>query len=349
MKTIKLALWIALLAASAPAARNLDIYTIDVEGGKAVLVVSPSGESMLVDVGWPASPNRPASTDRILEAVKAAGLKQIDYLLITHYDIDHIGDVPALLAKIPARRLLDHGEMMTPDASNPQWKAMVETGRERFAVYKTLREKMPYTLLKPGDRIPIKGVQVDVIASAAKLIQKPVKGAGKANPLCAATKQADLLERDVEDDQSVGLLYTFGKFRMLDLTDVEAHYSHDLACPLDLIGPVDIYHVNVHGQLKGIDAALVGALRAPVLIQGNGARKGADAGSWPILKAAPGLKDIWQVHYSENAGKDGNPPEDFIANPQGPDAFHWIKVSVEPSGAFTVTNGRNGFHQTYQK
>src|SRR5260370_13488855 len=140
---------------------------------------------------------------------------------------------------------------------------------------------------------------------------------------------------DGGDKQSIGLLITSGKFRMLDLADLEAHHSHDLVCPDNLIGTVDVYNVNVHGQFKGIAPELVGALQAPVIIQANGARKGADAQTWPVLEAAPEgrgkTKDIWQLHYSLNAGKDANPPEDFIANLEPPNGFKWIRIS-------TVTN-----------
>jgi hypothetical protein len=94
---------------------------------------------------------------------------------------------------------------------------------------------------------------------------------------------------------------------------------------------------------------MIGAVRAPVLIQANGARKGADAQTWPVLRAAPGLQDIWQLHESLNAGKDANPPTDFMVNVEPTDSFKWLKISAERSGAFTVTNSRNGFSKRYQR
>jgi hypothetical protein len=173
--------------------------------------------------------------------------------------------------------------------------------------------------------------------------------AGARNALCESFKQADALASDAEDDRSIGLLISLGKFRMLDLADLEAHPSHELVCPNNLIGPVSVYNVNVHGQFKGIAPELVGALQAPVMIQANGARKGADARTWPALRGAPGLQDIWQLHFSLNAGKDANPPEDFIANLEGSDGFKWIQISATKDGAFTVTNTRTGFQKRYGK
>jgi beta-lactamase superfamily II metal-dependent hydrolase len=329
---------LALLATSLTAAKNLEVYVIDVEGGKAVLLISPTGQSMLIDAGWPASNNRPASTDRIVEAARAAGLKRIDNLLITHFDIDHIGDVPDLVSKIPVGHIFDHGDLQTSNAQAMQ----------RFASYEAVRDKVGHTALKAGDSVPIEGVEVRVLSADGKLITKPVGGAGARNALCDRYGQADALASDAEDDRSIGLMITLGRFRMLDLADLEAHLSHDLVCPNNLIGPVSVYNANVHGQFKGIAPELVGAVQAPVIIQANGARKGADAQTWPVLEGAAGLKDIWQLHYSLNAGNGANPPEDFIANLEGADGFKWIQISVEKSGAFTVTNTRNGFSKRYR-
>lgn len=298
MKLIHLALFIALVPSPSPA-QTLDIYTIDVEGGKAVLTVSPLGESMLVDVGWPEFRQREASTERIVEVAKAAGLERIDYLLISHYDVDHIGDVPALVDAFPVGHILDHGEI------HP---GMGDRNKEIFSAYAAVRDKVGHTVLTPGDRLPIKGIDVLVLTASGHQIETTVEGGGANNPLCTQYTQADIRETDYEDNSSVGLLYRWGNFTMIDLADLEAHHARGLVCPANLVGPIDVYHVNVHGQFKGIAPEFVNALGATVMILGNGTRKGADAESWPVLSAAPGLKDIWQVHYSLNAGESMNPP-----------------------------------------
>jgi hypothetical protein len=240
-------------------------------------------------------------------------------------------------------RVFDHGDYQT---SNPQ-------AVQRFAAYAALREKIGHTVLKVGDKVPIKGVDVQVLSAGGKSITKPLPGAGQLNAPCDTYKQQDALASDVEDNQSIGLLITFGKFRMLDLADLEAHHGHDLVCPNNLIGTMDVYNVNVHGQFKGIAPELVGELHAQVILQANGPKKGADAETWPVLKAASGpqgkKKGIWQLHYSPNAGKTVNPPDDFIANLEPSDGFKWIRISATKNGRFIVTNTRNGFSQRYGK
>lgn len=332
----KLLLLACLTPLLAIGAKTLDFYTIDVEGGKSVLVVTPAGQSMLLDVGWPKLSDREASTDQIVAALKGAGLQQLDYLLISHFDVDHMGDVPALAARFPIRHILDHGEPARAD-------------QERFKAYDELRRKIGFTVLKPGDRLPLKGVDVEVVTAGGRRLSKPLRGGGAANPLCASNPQKAALATDVEDDQSIGLLFQYGAFRMLDLADLEAYPSHDLACPVNLVGTVDVYHVNVHGQFKGIAPELIGAIRPTIAIMGNGARKGADPPTWPALRATPGLEDIWQEHYSARGTKDTNPPPGFIANlEESPDPFAMIKITVQPDGSYTVTNSRNGFSKTYK-
>src|ERR1700726_4602639 len=108
MKFLAIALMGTFLASALPAAKTLDFYTIDVEGGKSVLIVSPSGESMLFDGGWPRAAKREASADRIVQTANAAGLKPIDHLGISPFDVDHMGDVPQLASKIRVGHIYDH-------------------------------------------------------------------------------------------------------------------------------------------------------------------------------------------------------------------------------------------------
>jgi competence protein ComEC len=319
----------------ARAAKTLDVYDIDVEGGKAVLIVSPSGESMLFDVGWPGNDGR--DSDRIVAAAKAAGLKQIDYLVISHYDTDHLGDVPLLLSKFPVKHIVDHGPMEAAKAPSEQYKA-----------YAAVRDRMDHISVKPGDRIPIQGVEVLVVTAAGKHLDRPLAGAGAPNPLCATTPEEPARASDVEDNMSIGLLFTLGKFRMLDFADLESAYDYKLMCPNNPIGSVDVYQVSIHGQDKGVSPVLAQALHARVALMGNGPRKGGAPQTWATLRGAPGMEDIWQVHYSVEGGKDHNPPEDFIANPDGADKAHWIKLSASSDGSFSVTNSRNGFSKRYK-
>jgi beta-lactamase superfamily II metal-dependent hydrolase len=324
-----------ILAAAAQAA-PLDVYVIDVEGGKSVLVISPSGESLLLDVGSSGREGR--DTNRILEALKAAALTRIDYLVISHLDSDHVGDVPLLVSKFPVRRIVDNGPLQTTGKNVEQ----------RYATYSAVRDKMDHTAVKPGDRIPIRGLEVRVVTAGGKFVDRPLPGGGQKNTTCANTSQEPELPQDLEDNMSIGLLFTLGKFRMLDLADLEAHYDYRLMCPVNPVGTVDVYQVSVHGQDKGVSPVLANAIKARVAITANGPNKGATPKTWNTLRDAPGLADIWQVHYSLAGGKENNPPDDYIANVDTDCSANWLKLSAQPDGSFTVTNSRNNFTKAYK-
>jgi competence protein ComEC len=318
------------------APQNLDIYWIDADGGAATLIVSPSGESMLVDSGNRRPDDRDAK--RIYAATQQAGLKKIDFLLTTHFHSDHIGAMPALAKLIPIGLYMDHGESVEiarPDVA-AAYKAYVEqsAGKRR--------------ILKPGDHIPLKGVDVEVIISAGQPITKALKGGGAPNPACADYKPQGA-DADPDNDQSVGFVLQFGAFRFIDMGDLTWNYEPKLVCPANLIGTVDIYQTTHHGLERSNSPQFVWAIRPKVAVMNNGSRKGGPASVFDILRHSPGLEDIWQTHLALGTPKEVNTDEKMIANLEAsPDDGNWLKASVDSHGKYTLTNPRNGFSKTYE-
>jgi len=317
------------------AADDLRVYAIDVEGGKSTLYVSPTGESMLVDTGYGDYHNRDA--DRIAAAAQAAGVKQIDYLVITHYHGDHVGGVAQLAAKMPIRSFFDHGEIF--GAVNPDAKA-------GYDAYVALRAKGPRTIVKPGDTIPIKGIGVEVVTAAGEAIAQPLPGAGQPNPVCASYQALD--QDTGENAHSIGMVIAYGSFRLADLGDLFWNQEYDLACPNNKLGVVDVYMTTHHGTKTSGSPQMVDALHPKVAIMNNGADKGGSVKAWKTIHNSPGLIDLWQLHFSNEGGKAHNAPEAFIANPTEPCQGQWIELTARKDGTFTVVNGRNGFRKTYR-
>ena len=315
------------------APKTLDIYFVDVEGGQATLIVTPSKQSLLIDAGWPGFENRDAK--RIAAAAKKAGIKKIDFLLTTHYHRDHVGGVPEIAAILPVVTFVDHGPIR-------------ETGKaadELFLAYRQVMEKAKRMTVKPGDTLPLKDVKVEVLSADGNLIAQARPGAGAPNPLCSSEKRKD--DDPTENARSLGTFLTYGKFRFIDLGDLTWNKELELVCPTNKIGQVDVYLTTHHGMDISGPAAIVHALKPRVAIMNNGAKKGGSAPAWQAVHSSPGLEDFWQLHYAEAGGKENNAPDAFIANPVEDGSGGWIRVSAESSGAFTVYNSRNKYQKTY--
>jgi competence protein ComEC len=185
-----------------------------------------------------------------------------------------------------------------------------------------------------------------VLSAGGHAISKPLPGAGQPNELSPSAKPT-YQDRD-DNAGSVGLLYEFGKFRMIDLGDLLSSVEYDLMCPNNLVGTVDLFMLSHHGLAVSNAKFLVHALRPKAAIMNNGSRKGGAPETFDTLKSSPGLIDLWQLHSSIAAGEK-NAPEDFIANPKDPCEGKLIKVSAQRDGAFTITNTRNDFSKTYKQ
>ncbi|MDP8983225.1 MAG: MBL fold metallo-hydrolase [Acidobacteriota bacterium] len=323
-----------LLATGLQAGKSLEVYFVDVEGGQATLVVSPSGQSLLIDTGWRGFNGRDAG--RIVEAAKAAKIKQLDYVLITHYHRDHVGGVTQLVDRMKVGTFLDHG----PNTEDSK------VTREDYADYeKVLGRAAQHVVLKPGDTVPVKGITVQVIAANGEHIAKPLDGAGQPNPLCssAAKREPD----PTENARSLGVLITYGSFRLLDLGDLTWNKELELACPNNLIGTVDVYLTTHHGSEPSGPPQIVHALHPRVAIMNNGAKKGGNPKAWQIVKDSPGLEDLWQVHYAMEGGREHNAADTYIANVDEFCEGKSLKLTAESNGAFTVTNSRNKYQKSY--
>ena len=314
----------------------LDVYFVDVEGGQATLFLSPSGQSLLVDTGFPGA----RDADRIATVAKQAGIAQIDYLVVTHYHTDHVGGVPELVTRLPIRTFVDHGPNMEGSALNSD---------KMYEAYAAVRDNGQHIVAVPGAKLPIKGIDVRVVSAAQVAITKALPGAGAANPLCGDFQPKDETKDRLlggENKASAGTVISFGRFRMVDLGDLTWNAEHDLACPKNLVGIVDVYLTTHHGQnISGLPM-LVHGLHPRVAIMNNGSKKGGHPDTFDTLHRSPGLEDLWQLHYALDA-KEKNSPEQLIANPDETTA-HYIKISARADGSFTVTNSRTGYHKEYR-
>jgi beta-lactamase superfamily II metal-dependent hydrolase len=350
----------ALLAQSRAAA--LDIYYIDTEGGQSTLFVSPNGESLLVDTGNAGD----RDLGRIVDTLKAAGVKQIDHMWTTHYHGDHVGSLLALAKQVPMMHFYDHGK---PHPNDRIVSAAFLTSYEELSQGKR-------TIIKPGDKVKMAGLDITAVASANQFIRTNLPGGGRPNAGCSGVQKKDeSAYTDPDNGESAGFVLNYGRFRTVDLGDLTWNGELDLMCPTNRIGTIDLYLTSHHGLAKSGSPALVQGLQPRVAVMNNGTRKGGEPDTFRVLHELSGLEDLWQLHWAYNAPLE-NTPAAFIANiednatlaavlappPQaagargGPGGFggaahspaYLIKISAQQDGSFTVTNTRNGFSKTYR-
>jgi len=336
---------------------TLSIYYIDTEGGQSTLFVGPTGESLLVDTGNAGD----RDFGRIVETLTAAGVTRIDHLWTTHYHGDHVGALLALAKQVPVMRFYDHG---TPHAGDRIVSAAFLSSYDELSRGKR-------TIVKPGDTLRMTGLDITAVASANRFLRSNLPGGGGPNAFCAGVKPKDESAYfDPDNGESAGFVLAYGRFRTIDLGDLTWNGELDLMCPANRIGTVDLYLTSHHGLEKSGSPALVHALRPRVAVMNNGTRKGGTPDAFRVLHEAPGLEDLWQLHWSYNVGLD-NAPGVFVANVDdaatvasvltappasgrggAPPAAHspayLIKVAAQQDGTFTVTNTRNGFSKTYR-
>jgi competence protein ComEC len=310
-------------AAIQAAPKTLDIYFIDVEGGAATLIVTPSGESLLIDSGFPGE----RDAGRIARvASHVAGLKQVDHYITTHWHQDHVGGIPKLSQLIPVKHYYDHGLPATLPS---------DIKSEMIEAYKQTVQGKSVTL-KPGDYIDLQQSPknlspLKILVLAANGIVLGEQPGAPQIKVCGPKFEA-MPEDKSDNANSVGILLSFGRFKFFDGGDLTWNVENRLACPKNLAGAVDVYQSDHHGADSSNNPALVHALKPRVAIINNGPRKGGEARSFATMRSVKEIQAIYQVHRNVRTTEKDNAPSDFVANDEEACQGEFIKVSVDSSG-----------------
>jgi competence protein ComEC len=349
--TAVLALCTVLASLVVSADGPLQIHFIDTEGGQATLLVTPSGESVLIDAGYGPRGGRgrgpvpPADRDanRIVDAARVAGISRIDYLIVTHFHPDHAGGVTELAARMPIGTFVDYGSPLGTIYGPDRMSA------NTFATYEAVRAKGRHLEARPGEKLPLRGLDVTFVSAGGRHLMKPLAEAGQTNSACTALEPHP--EDGTENFRSVGVLFKFGAFRFLDLGDLSGMTLTRLACPKDLIGRVSVMVTPHHGDYDASVPALYAAIQPRVVVMNNGGAR--NHGGFPehfqAIRRQASLEDLWQIHRSVNTSTD-NSEDGLLANiDDGQTTGFPITLTASEDGSFALTNARTSFTKTYPK
>jgi competence protein ComEC len=337
--------------AQTTSARPLEIYFIDVEGGAATLLVTPDRESILIDCGWPGKEDR--DPKRIVHVLKdLAGCEQLDHLVTTHWHTDHYGGVAGLAKLLTIAHFWDRG--LPEDAeARPDFPDGPKPADPLGIAYRAA-SRGKRKALHAGDSLPLKGLKAIVLASGGQVVGPAnAPSAGRTTPATAPnalceTAPADLPVDTSDNARSLAILFSLGKFQFFDAGDLTWNVEKRLVCPIDLVGPVDLYQVTHHGMDISNHPTLVQTLAPTVAIMNNGPRKGGAPDTVKRLRSVSSIQAAYQLHRNAATSDDDNTDPSLIANKASTEG-EFIRVRIGPDGSkFTVQVGEHGAERTFE-
>ena len=318
--------------------KRLDIYFIDVEGGASTLIVTPSGESFMVDSGYPGFDNR--DRDRIVDvATNQAGLKKLDHAFVSHWHLDHYGNHASLTEKIKIGTFWDRGipDFLTED----------KNFEERVALYRSASQNKSKTV-KAGDTIPLKSGDTKLAMEIVTASREMIPNSGALNPF-AKDHVAKPVDKS-DNAASVSFVLQFGEFRFMSCGDLTWNIEAKLVTPRNSVGKIDAFMVTHHGLPNSNNPVFVKAIDPVVAIMCNGPTKGGAASTQTTLRQVKSLKALYQLHRNIKLQEDEQTPKAFIANHGGSERCEgvFVKLSVAPDGKrYTVQIGEDGIKRAY--
>jgi competence protein ComEC len=319
------------LTSAAPgqqAKRGLEIFFVDVEGGAATLTVTPAGESVLVDCGWPGRGGRDAK--RIVHVLKeVAGLQQLDHYVTTHWHTDHYGGIADLAKLVPIRNYWDRGIPATGDGND---------FADLIHAYKIASGGKSKTL-KAGDVLPLRPeglpIKLDIVAASGK-----VTGEGAAEIAVSCGKHPAKPVDPSDNAKSLALLLHYGQFDFLNCGDLTWNIEHKLVCPSNRVGKVDLWQVTHHGSDQSNNPAVPETIEPVCAVMCNGPRKGGSPGVVQTIKRTPSIQGFFALHRNVASTPQDNAAPEFTANMEEQCQGEFLRVRLNEAGdEYTVQKG----------
>ena len=335
---VTLAIVVATHTGRAQAPRSLQVYWIDVEGGAATLIVTPAGESVLVDAGNPGG----RDSGRVLKTARElAHLTRIDYLVVTHLHGDHFGGVAEVANGIPVGTLYENGISNAPAS---------EQAQPTLAGYRDAKVARR-VVAQPGDAIGLKqatgAARVSLRILAARQTLAPAPGTGRPNAAICQTATEKPVDQS-DNANSIVMALELGGFRMFLGGDTTWNVEAKLVCPENRVGTVDVYQSVHHGLDLSNNPVLVRSLQPHVVVFNNGVRKGFEKDAVATVTGTSSVEAVYQMHRSLRDGAN-NTAAERIANKDEACTGEGIAMTVAADGkSYTITVPSTGHTHAYK-
>jgi competence protein ComEC len=319
-----LALWLIMAVQAALCqTKPLTIYWVDVEGGGATLIVTPAGQSILIDAGE----DLDRDATRIADvAKKQANLQRIDILIATHWHADHYGGFSRLSKLIPLGEFYDHDNVPKTLYEDPSFPKLMPLYQKLVAGKSNS--------LKAGETIPLKGAVTLECMASNRNVASSRQPDPNSNSACAS--KPAVKPDDTDNANSLAFKVTYGGFTFYDGGDLTRDIEEKLVCPKNLLGEISLYQTDGHGMDVSNSRFFLNTVRPRVVVVNNGPKKGAEVDSMKSILSLPGVETVWQVHRNIQTKAELNTQPQYVANAEEKCSAQFLKATVQPDGSFMI-------------
>jgi Predicted hydrolase (metallo-beta-lactamase superfamily) len=186
-------------SAPTPADTNgtLGVHFINVGQSVSTLLVSPTGETMLIDTG-----HFRDDGEHVLQYLQRHDINRLNHMVVSHNDADHIGGNAAII---------EHYETEA-DGIGAIYDPGIAATTQTYADYLDAVEAYNVTLLetRAGDQIPFEGVDVDVMGPPESYIENEARNENSIVTKFTYGETSFLFTGDAEDDEEAQLVSEYG-------------------------------------------------------------------------------------------------------------------------------------------
>ena len=161
VKTYKVIFFIVFLVGIYQFPKNLEIHFLDVGQGDSCFIITPNHKTILIDGGGSTSNTFDVGKDTLIPYLLDKGYTKLDYILISHFDQDHVGGILPILEEFKVGQVF----ITKQEEKSENYETFLEIVKEKNL---KVRE------VKAGDKITIGEVTFHILWPMEKQIEENI-------------------------------------------------------------------------------------------------------------------------------------------------------------------------------